>query len=172
MISHSGIGDLSTSLALSHHGAGHISRIGSRPAEEFARPTFASGAVLWRRPEGSPAGQGEGFTDAGLADGGATSARGTTGSEDMEIAVVHRPRYDDWSLPKYNSPIQVRRHRRKNDDCLYWYNMMSELEYLKKGLNTSPMLRPSTSNVSRKLIEGEYGMLESEWGCNPLRYYP
>ena len=106
MISHSGIGDLSTSLALSHHGAGHISRIGSRPAEEFARPTFASGAVLWRRPEGSPAGQGEGFTDAGLADGGdggaagATEATGAASSEGMEIAVVHRPRYDDWSLPK------------------------------------------------------------------------
>ena len=84
MISHSGIGDLSTSLALSHHGKGHISRIGSRPAQEFARPTFASGAVLWRRPEGQPAGQGEGNADA----------------EHMEIAVVHRPHYDDWSLPK------------------------------------------------------------------------
>jgi 8-oxo-dGTP diphosphatase len=32
----------------------------------------AAGGVLWRRPEGS----------------------------DVEIAVVHRPRYDDWSLPK------------------------------------------------------------------------
>lgn len=72
MISHSGIGDLSTSLALSHHGNGHISRIGSGPTEEFARPTFASGAVLWRQVNGG----------------------------ELEIAVVHRPRYDDWSLPK------------------------------------------------------------------------
>lgn len=84
MISHSGIGDLSTSLALTHHGNGHISRIGSRPAREFARPTFAAGAVLWRRPEGQPTAQGE----------------GNTSPEAMEIAVVHRPHYDDWSLPK------------------------------------------------------------------------
>ncbi|QFQ02616.1 Putative mutator protein MutT4 [Corynebacterium urogenitale] len=84
MISHTGIGDLSTSLALSHHGKGHISRIGSGPAQEFARPTFASGAVLWRRPDGQPANKGEGRVDA----------------ERMEIAIVHRPHYDDWSLPK------------------------------------------------------------------------
>lgn len=80
MISHSGIGDLSTSLALSHHGHGHISRIGSRPAQEFARPTFAAGAVLWR-PRSH---------DADMNSQG----------EDVEFAVVHRPRYDDWSLPK------------------------------------------------------------------------
>lgn len=91
MISHSGIGDLSTSLALSHHGDGHISRIGSRPAEEFARPTFASGAVLWRRPGGVTSGLGEGFVDA---------SSDKADAEGMQIAVVHRPHYDDWSLPK------------------------------------------------------------------------
>ncbi len=72
MISHTGTGDLSTSLSLSHHGEGHVSRIGSRPAEEFARPTFAAGALLWRRGEGG----------------------------EFEFALAHRPRYDDWSLPK------------------------------------------------------------------------
>lgn len=82
MISHNGIGDLSTSLAMSEHGQGSITRIGSRPAQEFARPTFASGAVLWRRPDGYGALHGEGDT------------------QDMLIAVVHRPHYDDWSLPK------------------------------------------------------------------------
>nr|WP_246394986.1 NUDIX hydrolase [Corynebacterium anserum] len=82
MISHNGIGDLSTSLAMSEHGRGSITRIGSRPAQEFARPTFASGAVLWRRPDGYGALHGEGDT------------------ENMLIAVVHRPHYDDWSLPK------------------------------------------------------------------------
>lgn len=54
-----------------HHGEGHICRIGSRPAEEFARPTFAAGAMVWRRDK----------------DG-------------IRIAIIHRPRYDDWSLPK------------------------------------------------------------------------
>lgn len=71
MISHTGIGDLSTSLALAHHEVGHVARIGSKPTEEFARPTFAAGALLWRRTAG-----------------------------EIEIAVVHRPHYDDWSLPK------------------------------------------------------------------------
>ncbi|MCX2164093.1 NUDIX hydrolase [Corynebacterium auriscanis] len=71
MISHTGTGDLSTSLAMSHHGEGHICRIGSRPAEEFARPTFAAGAMVWHR-----------------------------GKDGIRIAVIHRPRYDDWSLPK------------------------------------------------------------------------
>ena len=72
MISHTGIGDLSTSIALAHHEVGHVSRIGSTPAEEFARPTFAAGAVLWRRDK----------------------------NDQLEVAVVHRPHYDDWSLPK------------------------------------------------------------------------
>ena len=40
----------------------------------MARVILAAGAVLWRRrPPGGP---------------------------DVEVAVVHRPRYDDWSLPK------------------------------------------------------------------------
>lgn len=73
MITHNGIGDLSTSISLSVRDKGHVSRIGSRPAEEFARPTFAAGAVIWRRAEQTEA---------------------------IEIAIVHRPRYDDWSLPK------------------------------------------------------------------------
>lgn len=72
MITNNGDGDLSTSLAKSINGRGHVARIGSRPTEEFERPTFAAGAVLWRRNE-----QGE-----------------------LEIAVEHRPRYDDWTLPK------------------------------------------------------------------------
>ena len=49
MITNNGDGDLSTSLAKSINGRGHVARIGSRPAEEFERPTFAAGAVLWRR---------------------------------------------------------------------------------------------------------------------------
>ena len=41
------------------------------PAKEFHRTTLAAGAVIWR---GSP--------------------------QDPEIALIHRPHYDDWSLPK------------------------------------------------------------------------
>ncbi|MDP9251032.1 MAG: NUDIX hydrolase [Chloroflexota bacterium] len=36
----------------------------------------AAGGVLWRSPGGSP------------------------GEEQIEVAIIHRPRYDDWSLPK------------------------------------------------------------------------
>ncbi|WP_099024845.1 8-oxo-(d)GTP phosphatase MutT1 [Mycolicibacterium palauense] len=39
-------------------------------ADSGAEPVLAAGAVLWRRPG------------------------------DVEVAVIHRPRYDDWSLPK------------------------------------------------------------------------
>ncbi|MBV7295184.1 NUDIX hydrolase [Corynebacterium sp. TAE3-ERU12] len=42
-----------------------------KPAEGVSKPTYAAGAVLWR---GNPA--------------------------DPEIAVIHRPHYDDWSLAK------------------------------------------------------------------------
>jgi 8-oxo-dGTP diphosphatase len=41
-----------------------------------SRVVYAAGAVLWR-----PGG-------------------GDAGERDIEIAVIHRPRYDDWSLPK------------------------------------------------------------------------
>ncbi|MGO2612608.1 NUDIX hydrolase [Corynebacterium flavescens] len=41
------------------------------PAHEFTRTTLAAGAVLWR---GDP--------------------------QDPEFALIHRPHYDDWSLPK------------------------------------------------------------------------
>ncbi|MGE2835616.1 NUDIX hydrolase [Mycobacterium sp. SMC-4] len=43
-----------------------------------AKTVLAAGAVLWRPAQGSaPQGDGE-----------------------LEVAVIHRPRYDDWSLPK------------------------------------------------------------------------
>lgn len=100
MISHTGTGDLSTSLASRNLDkgtsdravetveapVGHVARIGSTPADEFERPVFAAGAVLWRRT--SPDGPGTPET-----------AGGDNGDE-IEIAVIHRPHYDDWSLPK------------------------------------------------------------------------
>ncbi|MDO4610046.1 bifunctional NUDIX hydrolase/histidine phosphatase family protein [Corynebacterium sp.] len=45
--------------------------IGSKPGRDFTKPTFAAGAVLWRG-----------------------------GADDREVAVIHRPSYDDWSLAK------------------------------------------------------------------------
>ncbi|HEU5354259.1 MAG TPA: NUDIX hydrolase [Actinocrinis sp.] len=43
----------------------------SRPAATAGKPVYAAGAVLWR-----------------------------PGSAGLEVALIHRPRYDDWSLPK------------------------------------------------------------------------
>ena len=48
----------------------------STPRRSGSRIVHAAGAVLWR-------------------PGGAAAA-----DHDVEIAVIHRPRYDDWSLPK------------------------------------------------------------------------
>ncbi|MEU5402721.1 NUDIX hydrolase [Streptomyces sp. NPDC005963] len=51
------------------------------PAADAPVPVLAAGCVLWRRPEaGSSAGQAE--------------------PGDLEICLVHRPKYDDWSHPK------------------------------------------------------------------------
>ncbi|WP_156230717.1 NUDIX hydrolase [Corynebacterium occultum] len=48
--------------------------IPSDPGAEFKKPTLAAGAVLWR---------------GDLAD-----------PDTLEVAVIHRPHYDDWSLAK------------------------------------------------------------------------
>ena len=53
---------------------GRLQKIGSKPAQEFTRPTLAAGAVLWRGDMYDPA--------------------------TIEVAVIHRPHYDDWSLAK------------------------------------------------------------------------
>lgn len=50
---------------------GRYKSIPASPGEDVSRPTFAAGAILWRGVPGDP-----------------------------EIAVIHRPGYDDWSLPK------------------------------------------------------------------------
>lgn len=50
---------------------GRYKSIPVNPGEDVSRPTFAAGALMWR---GDPA--------------------------DPEVAVIHRPGYDDWSLPK------------------------------------------------------------------------
>lgn len=53
---------------------GRLQKIPARPTTEFNRPTLAAGAVLWRGEIEHP--------------------------EDIEVAVIHRPHYDDWSLAK------------------------------------------------------------------------
>ena len=52
---------------------------GCEPAGQPTPDVVAAGAVLWRSPPGTEAAPGGG---------------------ELEIALVHRPRYDDWSLPK------------------------------------------------------------------------
>lgn len=47
-------------------------QIGKNPGAEYRKPTLAAGAVLWRHGDNGTA----------------------------EVAVIHRPRYDDWSLAK------------------------------------------------------------------------
>ncbi|GFK18699.1 NUDIX hydrolase [Corynebacterium glutamicum] len=53
---------------------GRLQQIPARPTEEFTRPTLAAGAVLWRGDITNP--------------------------DSIEVAVIHRPHYDDWSLAK------------------------------------------------------------------------
>lgn len=53
---------------------GRFQQIPSQPAKEYKRSTMAAGAVLWR---------------GDLSDPSA-----------IEVAVIHRPHYDDWSLAK------------------------------------------------------------------------
>ena len=53
---------------------GRHQEIPSKPAEEFSSTTLAAGAVLWRGEDNDPS--------------------------NIEIACIHRPRYDDWSLAK------------------------------------------------------------------------
>ena len=53
---------------------GRYQQVPVDPTEEFKRPTLAAGAVLWRGDLSQP--------------------------ESVEVAVIHRPHYDDWSLAK------------------------------------------------------------------------
>lgn len=89
MTTSSGVGDFSTPVASLSSDTFAISRIGSTPAEEFDQPTFAAGAVLWRHVS---------TVTAPGADSAPDSAGGV--EENIEIAMIHRPRYNDWSLPK------------------------------------------------------------------------
>lgn len=50
---------------------GRLRQIPTKPGQDVTKPTFAAGAVLWRGDAHNP-----------------------------EICVIHRPSYDDWSLPK------------------------------------------------------------------------
>lgn len=62
---------------------GRYQTIPANPAAEFKKATLAAGAVVWRRTGGSHAGD-----------------SGTAAPEDVEFLLIHRPRYDDWSLAK------------------------------------------------------------------------
>ena len=53
---------------------GRLQEIPNHPHDEFERTTLAAGAVLWRGDLNAP--------------------------ESVEVACIHRPHYDDWSLAK------------------------------------------------------------------------
>ena len=53
---------------------GRLQEIPNHPHEEFERTTLAAGAVLWRGDLNTP--------------------------DSVEVACIHRPHYDDWSLAK------------------------------------------------------------------------
>ena len=53
---------------------------------------FAAGGLLWRDADGGSDETGTDDSDANPSDEKTTDGR--------RLAVVHRPRYDDWSLPK------------------------------------------------------------------------
>ncbi|OMC03325.1 NUDIX hydrolase [Mycobacterium sp. NS-7484] len=65
-------------------------------ADKSVPTVSAAGAVLWR-PRTDVTSPSGGASFAGSA-GGASFA-GSAGG-DIEVALVHRPRYDDWSFPK------------------------------------------------------------------------
>lgn len=53
---------------------GRLQQIPNHPQSEFKRTTLAAGAVLWRGDLNNP--------------------------DSLEVACIHRPHYDDWSLAK------------------------------------------------------------------------
>ncbi|MGE3285959.1 MAG: NUDIX domain-containing protein [Pseudonocardia sp.] len=73
---------------------------------------LAAGAVLWRPAAGSSVVESGGIGSGGIGSGGvgtgtAAGAADFVGAVDavdtvakVELALVHRPRYDDWSFPK------------------------------------------------------------------------
>jgi 8-oxo-(d)GTP phosphatase len=80
----------------------------------------AAGGVLWRH------------------------AAGTNGGEAIEVAVVHRPRYDDWSLPKGKlNPGETDMEgavREVNEETGYRVSIgrpLGEITYLKDGMPKS-----------------------------------
>jgi 8-oxo-dGTP diphosphatase len=62
-----------------------------RPPQDEQDLIRAAGAVLWRRPGSDAAGDDE---FGPIEDPGAQDGAG------IEVALVHRPRYDDWTFPK------------------------------------------------------------------------
>ncbi|AIG64235.1 NTP pyrophosphohydrolase [Corynebacterium atypicum] len=78
---------------------GRFQRIPRDPASQFPRATLAAGAVIYRRAGDAtypPKHAGTHPADEGGEQG---PTRGGN-SRSIEVALVHRPRYNDWSLPK------------------------------------------------------------------------
>ncbi|MBP3089154.1 NUDIX hydrolase [Corynebacterium sp. sy017] len=69
-VSHETTKDNQSGLAIT----GRYQKIDAQPAKEYKRSTIAAGAVLWRGDKADP--------------------------QSHEVAIIHRPHYDDWSLAK------------------------------------------------------------------------
>lgn len=108
--------DSRSSLAL----RGRFQQIPARPLEQFQRPTLAAGAVLWRYGTQSAQDQHIG------QEAGSEAA--------LEVAVIHRPHYDDWSLAKGKvdpgESIPVTAHREILEETGYEVRLGKLLGYV------------------------------------------
>ena len=69
---------------------GRVQGIARHPARELGKITLAAGAVVWRRRQGAD-------SSTPTAD---ESSASTVTVDDIEVLLIRRPRYDDWSLAK------------------------------------------------------------------------
>ncbi|MEJ4112266.1 NUDIX domain-containing protein [Corynebacterium kroppenstedtii] len=66
---------------------GDVQEVPRYPAHELGKITLAAGAVVWRHR-------------GGVVPNSDATPSGTISRDDIEVLLIHRPRYDDWSLAK------------------------------------------------------------------------
>lgn len=73
---------------------GCVQGIARHPARELGKITLAAGAVVWRRRHGADS------SPRAADESSHHSSASTVTMDDIEVLLIHRPRYDDWSLAK------------------------------------------------------------------------
>lgn len=73
---------------------GRVQGIARHPAQELGKITLAAGAVVWRRRQGADS------STPAADESSHDSSASTVTVDDIEVLLIHRPRYDDWSLAK------------------------------------------------------------------------